>query len=141
MTNEEKILALLEKMDGRISSIESKVGSMDGSMGLMDGRLDSMDSKMNSMGNRLISLEEGQKTTTHLLDIVAAQVNNLTIDVEEIKIELDQKADKTDIVRLENEVLPKIDALFDGQQLNSEKLERIEIEVSRHEEVILRRLK
>ena len=43
--------------------------------------------------------------------------------------------------KIDHEVMPKIDALFDGYKQNSEKLDRIEKEVSRHEEIILRRIK
>lgn len=35
----------------------------------------------------------------------------------------------------------KLDLLFDGYKQNSDKLDRIEKEVSKHEEVILRRIK
>ena len=37
--------------------------------------------------------------------------------------------------------MPKIDSLFDGYKQNSDKLDRIEEEVSKHEEIILRRIK
>ena len=37
--------------------------------------------------------------------------------------------------------MPKIDALFDGYKQNADKLDRIEKEVSKHEEIILRRIK
>ncbi|MPN48006.1 hypothetical protein SDC9_195610 [bioreactor metagenome] len=42
---------------------------------------------------------------------------------------------------IENEIKPKIEALFDGYFQNSDKLDRIEKEVSRQEEVILRKVK
>ncbi len=43
--------------------------------------------------------------------------------------------------KIDHEVMPKIDALFDGYKQNSDKLDRIEEEVSKHEEIILRRIK
>ncbi len=45
------------------------------------------------------------------------------------------------VVRIENDHGAKLKALFEGYQLNSEKLDRIESEVARHDEFILRRLK
>jgi tetrahydromethanopterin S-methyltransferase subunit G len=54
---------------------------------------------------------------------------------------LDQKADKTDIVRLENELTPKIEVLFDGYKQHTDILERIEKQVSKQEEIIMRRVK
>jgi len=43
--------------------------------------------------------------------------------------------------RIEVEHGQKLDALFDGYKLNSEKLDRIEAEVSKHEEIIIKRIK
>ena len=45
------------------------------------------------------------------------------------------------VVRIENDHGVKLKALFNGYQLNSEKLDRIEAEVIRHDEYILRRMK
>lgn len=87
-------------------------------------------------------------TDRELLEMVAAQVSNLTIsmdtlkkDMNEVKIKLDPKADKTDIVRLENNFGPKVETLFDGYKQNTEQLNRIEEEVKKHDEIILRRVK
>ena len=60
---------------------------------------------------------------------------------ELVNKKLDEKADKTDIVKLENDLVPKIEALFDGYKQNTEKLDRIEKEVSKQEEIIMRRVK
>lgn len=44
------------------------------------------------------------------------------------------------VLKIENDHGQKLGALFDGYSLNSEKLDRIEKEVSKHEEIILRRI-
>lgn len=44
-------------------------------------------------------------------------------------------------ITIEHEIKPKLTALFDGYKQNSDKLDRIEKEVSKHEEIILRRIK
>ena len=44
-------------------------------------------------------------------------------------------------MRIENDIIPKTEALFDGYKQNTEQLTRIEAEVTKHEEVILRRIK
>ena len=44
-------------------------------------------------------------------------------------------------IKIDHEIVPKIDALFDGHKQNSDKLSRIEEEISKHEEIILRRIK
>ncbi|MCH4199227.1 MAG: hypothetical protein LKF87_04030 [Clostridium tyrobutyricum] len=53
---------------------------------------------------------------------------------------LENKVDKTNIT-IENDIKPKIEALFDGYKQNSDKLDRIEKQVSKHDEFIIRRIK
>jgi hypothetical protein len=55
-------------------------------------------------------------------------------------IKLVKHTTKTDLI-IENDIKPKIQTLFDGYFQNSDKLDRIEKEVSRQEEVILRKIK
>ena len=55
-------------------------------------------------------------------------------------IEADLASVKETVVRIENDHGQQLKALFDGQRQNREMLERIAIEVSRHEEIILRRV-
>ena len=57
----------------------------------------------------------------------------------ELKSEI--KDVKNTVIRIENEHGKKLDALFDGYVQNTEHLKRIEMEVSRHEEIILRKIK
>jgi predicted nuclease with TOPRIM domain len=65
----------------------------------------------------------------------------MTEQFKEVKNKLDEKADKNDIVRMENELNPKVNALFDGYKQHTDILERIEKEVSRQDEIIMRRTK
>ena len=60
---------------------------------------------------------------------------------EEVNRKLDEKADKSDIIRLENELNPKVKALFDGYKQHTDMLERIEKEVTKQDEIIMRRVK
>ena len=53
---------------------------------------------------------------------------------------LEKKVNKTNIV-IENDIKPDIKALFDGYKQNTEQLTRIENEVNKHDEIILRRVK
>ena len=48
---------------------------------------------------------------------------------------------KATVIRIENDHGQKLGALFDGYKLNSEKLDRIEAEVTRHDELILKQIK
>ena len=65
----------------------------------------------------------------------------MKLQFKEISGKLDKKADKSDIVRLENELNPKVQALFDGYKQHTDILERIEKEVNKQEEIIMRRVK
>lgn len=92
-------------------------------------------------------------TDRELLEYIAAQVGKLTTDVDDLKkaqirVEdkvsgLEDKVSRIDsaVVRIENVHGEKLSALFDGWNQNTQQLERIEKEVSKHEEVILRRIK
>ncbi len=84
-------------------------------------------------------------TDRDLLELIATQVNKLTKDVDELKANMATKQEmetvKSIVVRIENDHGQKLAALFDGQKMNSEKLDRIEKEVSRHEEIIMRRIR
>lgn len=63
------------------------------------------------------------------------------IDATDKRIDgLENQVKKTNLT-IENGVNPKLDALFDGYKQNSEKLQKIEDEVAKHEEVIIRRVK
>ena len=89
-------------------------------------------------------------TDRELLELIATQVGNLTnkvdgltgdvISLKEGQLNLKNEVKKTNIA-IENDIKPKIDALFDGYKQNADKLDRIEEEVSKHEEIILRRVK
>lgn len=74
-------------------------------------------------------------------ELLTEMYSKMTEQFKEINSKLDQKADKRDIVRLENELNPKAEALFDGYKQHTEILERIEKEVSRQDEIIMRRIK
>ncbi|MBZ4647023.1 MAG: hypothetical protein JG777_2512 [Clostridia bacterium] len=110
-------------------------------------------------------------TDRELLELIAVQVSKVTSDLDELKRgqgnleegqrkleegqrkleegqrkleegqrKLEERQKKLEMI-MEQEIKPKIEALFDGWKQNSEQLERIEKEVSRHEEIILRRIK
>jgi len=48
---------------------------------------------------------------------------------------------KATVIRIENDHGQKLGALLDGYKLNSEKLDRIEAEVTKHDEIILKQIK
>lgn len=76
-----------------------------------------------------------------MFELVTKMYSEMKQNFEALNKKLDEKADKTDIVKLENQLIPEIEALFDGYRQNTEALERIEKEVSNHEEFIMKRVK
>ena len=110
-------------------------------------------------------------TDRDLLELIARQVAKLTEDVGELKVgqknlELGQQnlevgqqnlevgqqnlemglkgleARQQNLeMMIEHDIKSKIDVLFDGHEQTRQQLNRIEKEVSRHEEIILRRIR
>jgi hypothetical protein len=75
-------------------------------------------------------------TNEQLFEFMTKMYNEMQEGFEQLGNEIRKTNTKID-----HEVMPKIDLLFDVHKQNSEKLDRIEKEVSRHEEFILRRIK
>lgn len=69
-------------------------------------------------------------------DNIEGDIKDLKTDVETLKTE-SKKTNST----IEHDLMPKITVLFDGYTQNSDKLDRIEKEVSKNEEIIFRRVK
>lgn len=76
------------------------------------------------LGGRQIMEDKSFKLLTKMY-------SEMTEQFKEINRKLDEKADKSDIIRLENELNPKVQALFDGYKQHSDILERIENEVTK----------
>ncbi len=99
---------------------------------------------------QLQSLTEGQKSLTEgqvrletRMDRLEKSQDILATEVIALKSktnEIDTKVTKLS-VRIENEIEPKINALFEGHKQHTEQLTRIEEQVSKHEQYILQRIK
>jgi hypothetical protein len=77
-------------------------------------------------------------TDRELLELIAAQVGKLTVDVEEIKKTLPTLAAKEElaevkniVVRIENDHGQKLGALLNGYKLHLERLDRHEAIISK----------
>lgn len=69
-----------------------------------------------------------------------AEVNSKFDGISARVDSLEKQVSKTNLI-IENEVNPRLAALFDGYKQNADKLDRIEAEVSRHDEIIWKRVK
>ena len=72
--------------------------------------------------------------------------NNVNERFEEVnkrfdKVETKLSKIENTVTNIEHDHGQKLEALFDGYTQNSQQLERIEKEVTKHEEIILRRIK
>lgn len=78
-------------------------------------------------------------TDRELLELIAAKVGELTKNMSEVKSRLTSV--ENIVTRIENGHGKKLQALFDGYKQHTDQLERIEKEVSKHDEFISRRIK
>ncbi|MBU3208721.1 hypothetical protein KPL28_03595 [Clostridium algidicarnis] len=85
-----------------------------------------------------------------LMEKMYAEMQNGFKKVDVRLNKMDEGFDKTEgklakvedvVLKIEDDHGKKIDALLDGYKQNSEQLARIESEVEKHEEVIIRRIK
>ena len=71
-----------------------------------------------------------------LLDSISELLKPINSRLDKIENEV-KKAN----VKIDHEIVPNLNVLFDGYKQNSDKLDRIEKEVSKQEEIILRKIK
>lgn len=73
-------------------------------------------------------------------------MDNMQAEMKDIKKDVKGNSNKIDnlekiVLRMEQNHGQKLEALFDGYTQNAQKIDKIEREVSKQEEVILRRIK
>ena len=82
---------------------------------------------------------EFKKDITGKVDGLAGKVDGLAGKVDYVEAEAGNI--KGIVIRIEDNHGKKLGALFDGYVQNSEKLDRIEAEVAKHDEFIMKRIK
>ena len=129
MNNEEKILSMLERMQGDISGLKDDVsGLKDDVSGLKDGqarleaRMDRMENRMDRMESRMDKLETGQ-----------GQLRKHVSDLEQALVPA--------ALKLENEVCPKLDFVIESQSalldhLLPQRVEKLENDVSTQKAIV-----
>lgn len=85
----------------------------------------------------MATMEANMATKDELAEIRA----NMATKNELADVRSDLTRVKEIVVRIENDHGQKLGALFDGYKLNSEKLDRIEKIVARHDEDLLKKVK
>lgn len=89
--------------------------------------------------NRMDSMQGDIKGVNKRLDNLETKVDNLETKVDNLETKVQHIDNKISII--EQEHGKKLTALFDGYTQNAQKLDNIQEEVSKHEEVILKRIK
>jgi chromosome segregation ATPase len=120
---------LLELIATKVGGIETKVGGLE--------------TEMKEVRTDVAGLKTDVKELKTDVAGLKTDVKELKTDVAGLKTDVKDLKKTTERIELtiEHEVRPKIEALFDGHFQNSDKLERIEKEVTRQEEFILRKVK
>jgi tetrahydromethanopterin S-methyltransferase subunit G len=113
-----------KQVNSRIDGVENE---MQGGFKQVNLRIDGVENEMQGGFKQVNSRIDGVEN-----EIGFKQVNS--------RIDVENEAKKTN-TKIEHEIMPKLDVLFDGYKQNSDKLDRIQEEVSKHEEIILRRVK
>ena len=77
-----------------------------------------------------------------LFELVTKIYSEMQEGFEELKEEIRENKASTSKIesKIENDITSKLEALFDGHIQNTHQLERIEKEVLKHDEIILRRI-
>ncbi|WP_157910174.1 hypothetical protein [Petroclostridium xylanilyticum] len=120
---------LLELIAVQVSKVTSDLDELKRGQGNLEEGQRKLEEGQRKLEEGQRKLEEGQR-----------KLEEGQRKLEEGQRKLEERQKKLEMI-MEQEIKPKIEALFDGWKQNSEQLERIEKEVSRHEEIILRRIK
>ena len=115
MNNEEKILSLLETMNGRMDT--------------MNGRMDTMDSRMEQLASDMVTVKNDVSVLKTDVAILKTDMRNVKTDIAGLTEKLDFVSDS--VVRIEHEHGKKLAALFDGYQQVNDKIDRLQIQVDR----------
>lgn len=111
-----------------------------------DKLFDFMTIMYNEMQNGFKKVDDRFNIIETEIGVMKSDISNMKSEIVEIKSDIssmksDLKETKERVIHIEEEHGKKLTALFDGYKQNSDKLYRIEMEVSRHDEFIMRRVK
>ena len=75
MNNEDKILALLERVTGQLDGLDQRMDGLDQRMDGLDQRMDGLDQRMDALEQRMDGLEHNQTVLEEKMDRRFEQVN------------------------------------------------------------------
>lgn len=126
---EEKVLELilgeLQKVNTRFDNLEARFDNL-------EARFDKLETRQAAMEHQLVAF---QQFTLERFDRLENRFDRLEVRVD--KLEIQQT--KINLI-IENEIRPTIQALAEGQAMQQVQLDRIEKQVTTHDEIIFKRV-
>lgn len=109
----------------------------------MDKRFQAITGELKTINQRVGTIEEGQARMETRMDRLEKSQDMLATEVMTVKSKTNEvNSNLTKLaIRIENKIESKISALFEGHKQHTEQLTRIEEQVSKHDEYILKRIK
>ena len=138
MNNEEKILSMLEIMNGRFDKVDEHLVKIDGRLDKIEVRLDKIEERLDIIEDRLDIIEER-------LDNIEERLDNIEERLDKVEERLDNLEDqyeslRVSILNIELTQYPRIAAALDGVLAAKDHLDtldkqqhQIEAKVNRHE--------
>ena len=126
----DKIFNLMEKMSIHMQEGFQKVNS---EISELKSDVNGLKSDVNGLKSDVNELKLDVNGLKSDVNELKSDVNGLKLDVNELKSDvngLKQEANKTNTI-IENEIKPKIEALFDGYMQNSEKIDTIDRKIDK----------
>lgn len=126
---------LLEKIASQVGILTNEVQGIKTDTGSLTNEVQGIKTDMGSLKNQVDGLQsemhEGFREAYNERQEMKSEMQEMKSEIKNVK--------KT-VLKIEDEQGKKLTALFDGYKQNSDILKRIEKEVSKHEEIILRRI-
>jgi len=138
VNNEEKILSMLEIMNGRFDKVDEHLVKIDGRLDKIEVRLDKIEERLDIIEDRLDIIEER-------LDNIEERLDNIEERLDKVEERLDNLEDqyeslRVSILNIELTQYPRIAAALDGVLAAKDHLDtldkqqhQIEAKVNRHE--------
>ena len=138
MSNEEKILELLQGMSGDISELKQGQARMEKRLDSLEEKVDRLEEKVDSLEQKVDSLEQKVDRLEQRVDSLEQRVGSLERDVSSLKSDmriLKQKVSDLDqvqamaVLHQETDIIPKLQLIHENQiLLLSTKADKAEVE-------------
>ncbi len=127
MNNEEKILQLLEQMNGHIGQMDGRIGRLEGSIERLDGRVEQMDGRFEQMDRRFEQMDRRFEQMDGRFEQMDGRIGVLEQGQAEMRKDIN-KLNQT-VAAIEVGHGKKLDALYDGYVDASRKIDTLQATV------------